>query len=272
MLSTDRVDNYPGFPDGVSGFDLVDRMTAHAEKFGMEQKNGEVIALETGDDKAHGVRVMLADGEGMEARAVIVATGATHNRLGIPGERELAGRGVSYCATCDGAFFRDVPVAVVGGGDTAVQEALFLTRFASKVYIIHRRDELRAVRILQEQAFENPKIEFLWDTVAESVNGENSVSSVSILNKKTNVRADLEVEGLFIFTGIHPSTSFLKGNLELDNSGFIITDEWMRTSRPMIYAAGDCRSKPLRQIVTAVSDGATAVYAAEHDIMQAAGS
>lgn len=269
VLLTDWVDNYPGFPDGISGFDLVDRMTAQARRFGMEETNEEVVSLtpSTGQDK--GVKLTLADDKTIDASAVIVATGASHNKLGIPGETELSGKGVSYCATCDGAFYRNVPVAVAGGGDTAVQEAIFLTRFASKVYIVHRRDELRAVKILQEEAFANPKIEVIWDSVVEKVNGEDGVKSVTIFNKKSGKRSELPVEGLFVFIGIHPETSFLKGTVELDPSGFIITDDWMRTSQPLIYAAGDCRSKPLLQIVTAVSDGATAVFAAEHDIMMA---
>lgn len=157
-------------------------------------------------------------------------------------------------------------IAVAGGGDTAVQEAIFLTKFASKVYIIHRRDELRATKILQEQAFENPKIEIIWDTVVETVNGDQAVKSVSLLNKKSGERNTLAVEGFFIFIGIEPKTSFVQEVIELDTQGFVVTDEWMRTSCPGVYAAGDCRSKPLLQIVTAVADGATAVYAAEHDL------
>ncbi len=264
VLITDRVDNYPGFPDGISGFDLVDKMAAHAKKFGIEHLNGEVNSITRADDSS--LKVSLAGDDEIMARTIILATGATHRALGVKGEKELAGKGVSYCATCDGPFFRDQVVAVVGGGDSAVQEAIFLTKFASRVYVIHRRDELRATKVLQKKAMENPAIEFIWDSVVEEIRGTDSVEAVDILNRKTGERSILNVQGVFIFVGIQPNTEFLKGFVDMDDRGFIRTDEWMRTSEKGVYAAGDCRLKPLLQIVTAVSDGATAAFAVEHDL------
>ena len=264
VLITDRVDNYPGFPEGITGFDLVDRMAAHAKRFGIEQKNGEVVSIARRDDSR--LKLTLAGDEEIITDSVIVATGATHRALGVKGEKELTGRGVSYCATCDGPFFRDQVVAVVGGGDSAVQEAIFLTRFARKVYVIHRRDELRAAKIIQKKAFANPAIEFVWDSVVEEITGTETVDGIRIKNKKSGGETLLDVQGVFIFVGIQPNTGFLKGLLEMDEQGFIKTDVWMRTSAKGIYAAGDCRQKPLLQIVTAVSDGATAAFAVEHDL------
>jgi thioredoxin reductase (NADPH) len=264
VLITDKVDNYPGFPESITGFDLVDRMNAHAKKFGIEQKNGEVISIRRQEDSSF--QITLAGDEDVLSDTIIIATGATHRSLGAKGEKELTGRGVSYCATCDGPFFRDQVVAVVGGGDSAVQEAIFLTRFAKKIYIIHRRDELRATKILQTKAFENPAIEFVWDSTVEEITGTESVDGITVLNKKTGQKGVLDVQGVFIFVGVQPNTDFLKGLVETDERGFIKTDDWMRTSEKGIYAAGDCRLKPLLQIVTAVSDGATAAFAVEHDL------
>ena len=263
VLVTDFVENYPGFPDGITGFELVDKMAQQAKKFGIEIKNGEVSKIKTDGD---GFVVILSNGERIETKTVIVATGATHRNLGVKGERELTGKGVSYCATCDGPFFRDQEVAVVGGGDSAIQEAIFLTKFAKKIYVIHRRDELRAVKILQKRAFSNPKIEFIWDSVVEEILGENQVEGVRIRHVKTETISNLSVQGVFIFIGIEPNTSLVKGLIKLDDRNFIKTDEWMRTSLKGIYAAGDCRSKPLLQIVTAVAEGATAAFAVQHDL------
>jgi thioredoxin reductase (NADPH) len=263
VLITDRVDNYPGFPDGIAGYELIDRMLAQAKRFGLEQENGEITAVHPPAKNSDTVKVELADGKTLEAASLIIATGASHNHLGVPGEEELAGRGVSYCATCDGPFFNDAAVAVVGGGDTAVQEAIFLTKFAKKVTLIHRRDELRAIKLLQEQAVENPKIDFIWDTVVESINGSDKVESLSLLNRKTGEKGTLAVDGVFIFVGIHPNTEFLKGTVEMNQWGFIRTDDHMKTSAPSIWAVGDCREKPLLQIVTAVADGAIAAHSVE---------
>ncbi len=263
VLVTDFVENYPGFPKGLTGFELVDKMSQQAKKFGIDIRNGEVSKINKEGD---GFTVTFSSGEKAETRTVIVATGATHRKLGVKGERELAGRGVSYCATCDGPFFRDQEVAVVGGGDSAIQEAIFLTRFAKKIYVIHRRDELRAVKILQERAFSNPKIEFIWDSVIEEILGENQVEGIRIRHVKTGALSDLSVQGVFVFIGIEPNTRLVKGLVALEERNFIKTDEWMRTSVKGIYAAGDCRSKPLLQIVTAVAEGATAAFAVQHDL------
>ncbi|NPA94786.1 MAG: thioredoxin-disulfide reductase [Thermodesulfobacteria bacterium] len=263
VLITDRVENYPGFPEGLTGFELVEKFSAHAQKFGMKIENGEVASIEPVGDL---LNISLTDQRTITTRSIIVATGATHRKLGVKGEDEFIGRGVSYCATCDGPFFRDQVVAVVGGGDSAVQEAIFLTRFAKKVYLIHRRDELRAIKVLADRAKENDKIEFVWDSVVEEIEGDDQVRSLKILNRKTGETSTLKVDGVFIFIGIVPVTDFVKGLVETDEMGFIKTDQWMRTSVKGVYAAGDCRQKPLLQIVTAVAEGATAAYAVEHDL------
>ncbi|OAQ21424.1 thioredoxin-disulfide reductase [Thermosulfurimonas dismutans] len=260
VLVTDFVENYPGFPEGISGAELMERFTAHARALGLEPLNEEVVSLTVEDELR---LIHLADGKVLAAPAVIIATGATHRKLGVPGEEELTGKGVSYCATCDGPFFRDEVIAVVGGGNTAVQEALFLTRFVKKIYLIHRRDQLRATQILQERAFANSKIEFVWDSVVEEILGKEKVEGVRIKNCKTGEKSILEVGGVFIFIGIKPQTEWLTGVVALDERGFIITDSEMRTSVPGVFAAGDVRAKACRQIVTAAGDGATAAYSAE---------
>lgn len=261
VLVTDFVENYPGFPEGLSGAELMERFTAQARSLGLEPLNAEAVDLTVEGDLR---RVHLADGQVLVAPTVIIATGATPRKLGVPGEEELTGKGVSYCATCDGPFFRDEVIAVVGGGNTAVQEALFLTRFVKKVYLIHRRDRLRATQILQERAFANPKIEFVWDSVVKEILGKEKVEGVRVLNRKSGEEKFLEVGGVFIFIGIRPQTEWLKeGVVALDDGGFIITDAEMRTSVPGVFAAGDVRAKACRQIVTAAGDGATAAYMAE---------
>jgi thioredoxin reductase (NADPH) len=260
VLVTDWVENYLGFPEGISGVDLIEKMAAHTRLFGVAERNGEVTAIEKRGEE---LALHVAGGETLTARALIVATGARPNRLDIPGEEALTGKGVSYCATCDGPFFRDRVVAVVGGGDTAVQEASFLARFASKVYLIHRRDQLRAVRVLQERARNNPKIEPIWETVVERIEGEDAVRSVMLRHRTSGESRSLPVDGVFIFVGIRPNTAFLKGVVDQDEWGFVLTDTEMRTSVTGIFAAGDCRAKLLRQIITAAGDGATAAYAAE---------
>ena len=259
VLNTDWVDNYPGFPEGLGGFDLVDKMRAQAERFGLEIVSTEVMGIEkTGD----GFGVNLVD-KSLEAGAVILATGASPRQLGVPGEVELTGRGVSYCATCDGPFFKEAEVAVVGGGDSAVEEALFLTRFASKVYIIHRRDKLRAVEVIARRAIEDPKIEILWDTVVESIDGHDGVEGLTLKNVKTGDISHLEVTGTFMFVGLDPQSGLAADLVERDGQGFIVTDQDMATGTPGFFVAGDVRSKLLRQISTAVGDGATAAFAAQ---------
>lgn len=261
MLWTDLIDNYLGFPEGIAAYELIEKMSAHAKRFGVEGMAAEVSSIEP--DEANGcVRIKIGNGI-FSPKAVIVATGSSPKRLGITGEAEFTGKGVSYCATCDGAFFRDQTVAVVGGGDTAVQEALFLTRFAKKVYIIHRRDQFRAAGILKDRVLSEPKIEPVWNTLVEAIEGDNSVNALLIRNKVTGKTERLPVDGVFVFIGMDPNTGFLPDGVKKDEWGFLITDEWMRTSLPRVFAAGDCRSKPLRQIITAAGDGATAAFAVE---------
>ncbi len=261
VLVTDWVENYPGFPEGISGAELMEKFSAHARTLGLEPILDEAVGL-TVDGELR--LVHLASGRILVAPTVIVATGASPKKLGVPGEAELTGKGVSYCATCDGPFFRDEVIAVVGGGNTAVQESLFLTRFVRKIYLIHRRDQLRATKILQERALDHPKIEFLWNTVVTEILGQEKVEGVRIKNVKTGEEEVLQVGGIFIFIGIKPQTEWLDGVLAVDEGGFIVTDSEMRTSLPGVFAAGDVRAKACRQIVTAAGDGATAAYMAEH--------
>ncbi len=256
------MENYPGFPEGISGLDLAQAMETQAKRFGVEIMNGEVGPL----NFRGRVWEMALDGKKYITKAVIIATGVETVKLGITGEEKLKGRGVSYCATCDGPFFRGEEVAVIGGGDSAVNEALFLTRFAKRVYLIHRRDALRAEKILQERAFQNDKIEIIWDTVVAGVLGQDEVSGLELRNLKTQLGRTLPVKGVFFYVGLKPNTDFLKLIVELDDQGYIITDNNMATSAPGIFAAGDVRQKPVRQVATAVGDGATAAVAVEQYI------
>ena len=266
IITTDWVENYPGFPEGISGFDLTDKMRQQAEGFGLEISLGETTSLERLGDL---IKVNLADGE-LLSKAVIIASGVQPSQLGVPGEVELTGRGVSYCGTCDGPFFRDVEILVVGGGDTAVEEAIFLTRFASKVHFCHRRDELRATGILQERIKAEPKVEIHWSTVVRSIeaNAQNQVSGATVEDLKTGEKYSIPVQGVFMFVGVHPTTEFLKGFVELDERGFVKANENLATSQPGVIAAGDVRVKTLRQVVTAVGDGATAAFNAEPYIQE----
>jgi thioredoxin reductase (NADPH) len=257
--TTFYIENYPGFDPGISGPDLAQAMENQAKRFGLEVTYGEVKRLgsrepfwevEYGDQK-------------VSAKAVIVATGVEPRKLGIPGEETLRGRGVSYCATCDGPFFKDQDIGVVGGGDSAVEEALYLTRFARRIYLIHRRDALRAEKIIQERAFEDPKIEILWDTVVTRVVGDSGVEGLELQNVKTQDTRSLKVGGVFFYVGSLSNTEFLKGILNLDSQGYVLTDDTMATSAAGVFAAGDVRKKLLRQVATAVGDGATAAFAAE---------
>ncbi len=254
---TDFIENYPGYPEGIRGPELTAKMQEQAERFGCEIKSDEVVAV---DVKA---KQVTAASSVYEAKAFIIATGADPRNLNVPGEKDLTGRGISFCATCDGALFSGRTVAVVGGGDSAVKEAMFLTKFAAKVFIIHRRRELRAEKIIQEKAFENPKIEFIWDAVVTEILGETRVQKVKVKNVKTKEESELAVDGLFIYIGRVPNTSFF--DVEKDN-GYIVTDENMRTSVEGVFAAGDCRKKQHRQVATAVGDGAAAAMSAEEYI------
>jgi len=259
MTTTDVIENYPGFSH-ITGAELSNLMDEQAKGFGLTVETGEVIGLElVGDQK------LVKTGEKeYRAEAIILCTGTEYRKLGIPGEAEFTGRGVSYCATCDGAFFKDSKIVVVGGGDSALTEALFLTKFAKEITIIHRRDALRATKIYQERAFANPNIDFLWSTVVEEIKGNQTVESVLVKNVTSGEVREVPTEGVFMFIGITPKTAFLKGVVELDENGYILVDEEnLQTSVEGIFAAGDARKKLLRQVATAVGDGATAAFAVE---------
>ncbi len=261
---TDEVENYPGFEEPLSGFELTEKMRAQAERFGTIFHDEEITAI-----GLEGLCKIIQTHENTyRAKSVIICTGAHPRRLNVPGEEPLTGRGVSYCATCDGALYRDKVVAVVGGGDSAVEEGLFLTRFAKKVYVIHRRDSLRAQKIIQERALKNPKMEFIWDTVVQEIRGEGKVNEIELFNRKTNQVSHLPVDGIFIYVGILPNNELLESRIELDSAGFVLTDEYMHTNVPGIYAAGDIRHTVLRQVVTATSDGAVAAWSAEKWIIE----
>ncbi|HCC68658.1 MAG TPA: thioredoxin-disulfide reductase [Nitrospiraceae bacterium] len=260
VVTTGWVENYPGFDEGISGPDLSLKMEKQAKNFGLETVHGAVsgIALQ-GKIK----RVTLDDGTLFEAKALIITTGANPKPLNIDGEEKYRGKGVSYCATCDGAFFKGKKIAVIGGGDAAVEEAIFLTRFASEVYMVHRRDKLRATKIIQERAMANQKIKFVCDSVVEKIEGDDTVNSISLKDVKTGQKTKLYVEGVFIYVGYNPNTEFLKGLIDMNKDGYIVTDDRMATSVHGVFAAGDVRAKLLKQIATAVGDGATAAVAVE---------
>lgn len=262
VLLTDWVDNYPGFPEGLSGFDLMDRMTAHAKRFDLNTliKEVERIDLDSPEIK----RICFADGTQMTCDTLILCTGASANKLRIPGEAELSGKGVSYCGTCDAPFYRNLNVAVIGGGDTAVQEADYLTRFASRVTVIHRRDELRATKVIQETAFANDRIDFIWNTQVTAIEGDGQVERLQLIDNQGS-QSTLEVQGVFVLIGVTPNNHTLPlDRLQADAWGFIPTDLEMETCIPGVYAAGDIRSKVMRQIVNACGEAATAVISAEH--------
>ncbi|MDD5225220.1 MAG: thioredoxin-disulfide reductase [bacterium] len=256
----EKVENYPGFPEGISGSDLVARIREQARAFGTEIRSEEAAALEAvGEEKR--VRV---ETEVLVSRSVIIAIGTHPRRLQVPGEKELFGRGVSYCATCDGPLFRGKPVAVVGGGNSAVHEALHLAGLASRVYLIHRRDRLRAEHVAGERARSHPRVEIVWDSIPQRFLGDESLSGIEILNKKTGAVSVIEAAAVFVSIGAHPRTEFLRGVLDLDPEGFIVTGENLQTSMPGVFAAGDVRVQDFRQIVTAVAEGARAAQAAEN--------
>ena len=259
---TDMVENYPGIPEGINGFDLMQLFKKQAQKFGLEVIAQDATAIKKVSDSPVIWEVTAGD-KSYRALAIIIATGAMWRSLDIPGEAELTGRGVSYCATCDGPFYRGREVIVVGGGDTAIQEALFLTHFANKVTVVHRRDRLRAAGLLQKRAFAEGKIEFIWDSVLEEITGSEFVTGAKLKNVRTGEKSEIAADGAFIFVGRLPHTEIFKGLVKMDKTGFIVTDENMSTDAPGIFAAGDCRDKPFRQVVTAAGDGANAVYSAE---------
>ena len=254
IINTEWVENYPGIIETISGIDLTEAMYRQAEKFGLEIVLADVTAVKVAD----GQKIVKTSQTDYSAKAIIVASGSERQKLNIPGEAEYTGKGVSYCATCDGAFFREKPVAVVGGGNAAITEALELTKFASKITVIHRRNELRATKILQEKAFAESKIEFLWDSIMEEITGETFVEKIGVSNVKTGKKSTLDVSGVFMAVGFKPNTGYLQGLLKLDENGAIVTDEHMETSVPGIFAAGDIRSTSIRQVISAAGDGAVA--------------
>lgn len=256
----DKVENYPGHTANTSGFDLSMSMKEQAERFGAEIKSTEISSLDLeSDEKA----LIASDGERISARTLILSLGASPRKLGVPGEMEFIGRGVSYCAVCDAAFYKDKKLVVVGGGDTAVEDSNFLTRYASSVTIVHRRDKFRAQRIIQERTINNPSITVQWHSVVKSIGGKDSVDHVVLENVQTRQQTNLPVDGVFVLIGLEPNTNMIAGHITLDDAGYIITDENMRTNIPGVFAAGDARQKLLRQIVTACADGAIAATAAE---------
>ncbi len=260
IANTAEVEDYPGF-EMISGAELAQKMADHARKFGLEIVTDEVEEVYVDGD----VRVVeCTSGDVYRAKTVILSTGGAPNKLGVPGEEEYTGRGVSYCAICDGAFFKGQPIAVVGGGDAACEEGIFLTKFGSKVYIIHRRNQLRAAKIIQSRTFKNDKIEVIWDTVVESINGDGQkVSDLTLKNVKTGEKSTLKVGAVFPFLGFRPNSNVVREALRKDQGGYILTDEKMETSIKGIFAVGDVRHQLVRQITNAVGDGTTAAMAAE---------
>ncbi|MBW2522314.1 MAG: thioredoxin-disulfide reductase [Deltaproteobacteria bacterium] len=261
VLVTDWIDNYPGFPEGLSGSDLAEKMAAQAARFELETKIGNVVKVELSETVK---RLTLESGEEITSQALIICTGARPNKLSVPGEEELTGRGVSYCATCDGPFFRDQDIVVVGGGDTAIQEADFLTRFARKVRVVHRRDSLRATKVLQEKAFKNERIEFIWNSNVTAIEGDREVERIR-LRDNGGRETEIAASGIFILIGTIPNSEvFPLEQLGADKYGFIITDEEMRTRIPGVMAAGDIRSKSVRQVINGAGEAAVAAIAAEN--------
>jgi thioredoxin reductase (NADPH) len=269
---TDFIENYPGIPEGVSGFELIERFKKQALQFGLEIVSEDVNDIaKTHWDNTEGWKVTSANRE-FEALAVIIATGAYWRKLGVPGEDVFVGKGISYCATCDGPLFKNRDVVVVGGGDAAVQEAIFLTNFASKVTIVHRRNRLRATKALEKRAFANSKIDFAWNSVVEEISGGNVVEKVKIKDiESPDIGREIPAQGVFIFIGLNPKTDMVRGIVDLDNGGYIIADENMKTSAKGIFAGGDCIRKGLRQVITACGDGATAAFSAQHYVEELKG-
>ena len=259
---TDLIENYPGITDGINGFELMQLFKKQALKFGLEVITKDVLAIKKNTSSSIIWNITLGD-KSLRTLSVIAATGAQWSKLGVPGEEEFAGKGVSYCATCDGPFYKNKDVVVVGGGDTAIQEALFLTHFAKKVIVVHRRDRLRAAGILQKRAFAEKKIEFAWKANLAEVIGKDFVTGVKIADAQSGKTSVISAEGVFIFVGRIPNTSLFQSVLKLDANGYILTDDNMNASAAGIFAAGDCRAKQFRQVVTAAGDGANAAFSAE---------
>jgi thioredoxin reductase (NADPH) len=258
LTTYENVENYPGFPEGIKASDLVQRMVDQAIWFGLNIIKDKAVSVGIHSDKSE-MTIGLTGGE-IRCKAIIIATGAHARKINVEGEERLTGKGVSYCATCDGAFFEDRIISVIGGGDQAVEEAIYLTNFGRQVNIIHRRNELRATKVIQERAFNNPKIKFIWDTVVTSINGDELVNQVTLMNLKTGDISKIDTDSVFIFAGTLPSSEFLNNVISMDSEGFIIVNKEMETNVPGVYACGDVVSKRLRQISTAVGEGATAAF------------
>lgn len=259
IASTNLVENFPGFPEGINGFELAMHFQQQAEHFGAEI----VIEAATEVDLSHRPFTVRTRGQEYSGRALILATGAFPRRLGVPGEREFFGKGVSTCATCDGFLYKNKTTVVIGGGDSAIDEGLFLTRFADRVIVVHRRDELRASKQLQERAFAEPKMEFVWDSVATEILGDDVVRGVRVRNVKTDEQTVLNADGVFVYVGLIPATRLVAGQVELDPAGYILTDAHQQTNIPGVFAAGDVQNPEFRQCVVAAGDGATAAIQAE---------
>jgi thioredoxin reductase (NADPH) len=270
VITTDILENYPGFTEPISGIELIDKMVEQATKFGVEIQNAEVTGIELSADN---IKIIHTTSGDISAIGVIIATGAYHKHLGVPGEDRFWGSGVSCCATCDGMFYRGKKVVVVGGGDTAIKESLFLTKFASEITIIHRRDRLRATKVLQDRILNMPdKVNFEWKSFVKEILGENKVTAVKLGSVDSDEEKILKCDGVFIFVGFSPTTDFVRGFVEMDERGYIITDDNMKTSVPGVFACGDARKKLLRQIITACGEGATAAFSAEQYIENIKGS
>ena len=265
---TEIIENYPGFPEGISGPELMQKIEEQAVRFGLKIEYGEVEEVKIQEDK---VKIVRINNQEYRTLTIILTSGAEASKLGVPGEEKLRGRGVSYCATCDAPFFKDQKIVVIGGGDTAIEEALYLTKFVREVTIIHRRDRLRATKILQERVFANKKINFVWDSVVTKILGKEKVEGVLIQNKKTGEEKEISCQGVFVFVGNVPNSKFLNESIKLDLKGYILTDDNMMTSQEGIYACGDVRKKILRQVVTACGEGATAAFAAQKYIEELKG-
>jgi thioredoxin reductase (NADPH) len=259
MTTTELIENYPGFPQGVPGDELSRLMKEQAMRFGLEVVLENVVGVSLEGDK----KIVKTEEGSYLCQALIICTGTEYRKLGVPGEKKFAGKGVSYCATCDGAFFRDNQIVVVGGGDSALTEALYLTKFVKEVTIVHRRDAFRGTKIYQERVFANPKVKVLWNSVIEEIKGDSIVKSIRVRNVKTQKVTDHPIEGVFLFVGLIPRTQFLGGLVQMDEEGYILTDGNCETSVKGIFAAGDCRKKLVRQVATAVGDGATAACTTE---------
>ncbi len=256
VLLTESIDNYPGFPQGIKGYELIDKFAAHLDQFEFDKIRDEALEIKA---QSGGYLVRMSESE-TSARTLIICTGAKWRKLGIPGENKYSGRGISYCAVCDGNFFRNMEVACIGGGDTALEESLYLSKLVKKIYLIHRRDAFRGIKIYQDKVLSDPKIEVIYDTIAEEFVGDTGLTGINLKNIKTGSQSLLKVDGAFIFIGLDPAGECLPPDLETDPRGFIITDQEMATNLPGIFAAGDIRSKHCRQVTTAVGDGATAAH------------